>query len=214
MADRTERNRWPGRVVAVCLRPKDGIPKFSRAVIRLGPHGVAGDFHAGAKRRSFRTGKFKPNDRQVSVVGRESIDALNARLGVSIPPGEMAENIMVEGFGNLSILTSGDRFLFQGGRSSKRPVSNEPCESLRIWHKLLPKEAFGRRGVVGIVVKEGTLRPGVGVRLVKAGKREVKRGCRVTGVKLGKEGRTENPINPKLDLNPAPGTRHPQSGNP
>lgn len=149
-----------GRVVAVCRRSTAGIPKIPKREIRVVADGIEGDFHAGPTRRSRRTGRLKENDRQISLVAKEAIEAIGEAIGVAIPPGGFGENILVEGLGDLSRLSAGDRIWFEGGVVVEVTEQNEPCAALKIWHKRIVKESIGRRGIVGVVKKEGVVRPG------------------------------------------------------
>lgn len=156
-----------GRVVAVCRRAIAGIPKTPEEEIRVGRYGVEGDYHAGPKRLSRRTGLIKRNDRQISIVAKEVLDDLQHRLGIAIPQGGFGENILVEGIGDLSNLSEGDQIAFESGVLVEVTEQNEPCANLNIWHKRVLYEVMGRRGIVGVVRKGGTVRPGDPVALKK-----------------------------------------------
>jgi len=154
-----------GRVVAVCRSATAGLLKRPEKEIWIGRYGVKGDSHAGRERRSRRTGLMKKNDRQISIVAKEVLDDLHRRLGVTIPPGGFGENILVEGIGDLSRLSEGDRIYFDGGVIVEVTEQNEPCANLNVWHKRVLYEVMGRRGIVGVVKKVGTIRPDEGVGL-------------------------------------------------
>lgn len=158
MAKRKEKRA--GRVVAVCLRATRGLQKIPSDEILIGRDGVEGDCHAGPKRRSRRTGTLKKNDRQISIVAKEVLDDLNLRLGISIPHGGFGENILVEGVGDLSKLSNGDWIRFDSWVVVEVTEQNEPCANLNVWHKRVLYEVMGKRGIVGIVKKGGTVRPG------------------------------------------------------
>ncbi len=70
---------------------KDNVPS---AVLRAG-HGIEADAHAG------------PWHRQVSLLARESIDKMREK-GLSVGPGDFAENITTEGI-DLASLPTGSR---------------------------------------------------------------------------------------------------------
>lgn len=154
-----------GQVVAVCRSAAAGLLKRPEEEILIGRYGVKGDYHAGRERRSRRTGLMKRNDRQISIVAKEVLDDLHHRLGITIPPGGFGENILVEGIGDLSHLCAGDRLSFDGGVIVEVTEQNEPCTHLNVWHKRVLYEVMGRRGIVGVVKKVGTIRPGDRVRL-------------------------------------------------
>ena len=75
------------RVLAVCVSEKKGEQKHPVDEIELRPDwGIVGDAHAGHWHR------------QVSLLGQESVDALQEKLGgFRLRPGDFAENILVEG---------------------------------------------------------------------------------------------------------------------
>ena len=156
-----------GRVAAVCSAPTAGIPKRPQAEIKIGRHGVEGDYHSGPVRKSHQTGEMKMNDRSISVLAKEVLDDVNRRLKVAAPPGGFGENILVEGVGDLSDLAPGHSIRFENGVVIEVTERNEPCANLNFWHKLVVKETLGRRGIVGVVKKEGALRPGEGVQVSK-----------------------------------------------
>ncbi len=157
-----------GRVLAVCLSPRGGVPKYPQPQVTVGPYGVEGDHHYGAFRTSRRTGQPVPNLRQVSVCAQEVYDEVEAALGVRVPPGGFAENVLVEGLGDLSDLGPGDLLRFEGGVEFEVTEQNVPCANLSVYHPLVPRLVYGRRGIVGVVRRPGTLRPGEWVEVVPA----------------------------------------------
>jgi MOSC domain-containing protein YiiM len=48
-------------------------------------------------------------------------------------------------------------------------AQNVPCANLSVYHPLVPKVVYGRRGIVGVVRAPGVLRPGEAVTVVRAG---------------------------------------------
>ena len=74
-----------GKVVAVSRSGRKGEKKVPEpSVVLEREHGVRGDAHAG------------PGVRQVSLLGEESIGKMRDR-GLSVGPGDFAENLTVEG---------------------------------------------------------------------------------------------------------------------
>jgi len=74
-----------GRIVAVCISDRTGIPKRPIAEGTLQAEwGLEGDAHAGTWHR------------QVSLLAMESIEKMRA-LGLNVRPGSFAENITTEG---------------------------------------------------------------------------------------------------------------------
>ncbi len=74
-----------GKVVAVCVSDRTGIPKHDvgTGILKV-DWGIEGDAHAGNWHR------------QVSLLAMESIDKMRAK-GLKVRPGSFAENITTEG---------------------------------------------------------------------------------------------------------------------
>lgn len=155
----------PAAVVAVCLSGKGGVPKYPQDVISVGQYGVEGDYHAGPTRTNS-DGVSEPNHRQVTVVAAEAIAAVAAALEVDIPHGGVGENILVRGLGELGDVQPGQRIVFGSGVELEVTEQNNPCANLSVYHPRTPRELYGRRGLLAIVVTPGTLRPGDSVSVV------------------------------------------------
>ena len=85
-----------GMIIAVCVSGKKGEKKVPVPFVTLVPeHGVEQDAHAGAWHR------------QVSLLAVESIAKMTAK-GLSVGPGDFAENITVAGI-ELASLRPGER---------------------------------------------------------------------------------------------------------
>lgn len=151
-----------GEVVAVCSSPRGGVPKQPRERIVLSEFGVDGDYHAGPTRVN-RRGEREPNRRQVTLVSAEVIEALEQELGCSIPHGGFGENVLVRGLGDLAWLEAGDVLEFAGGAAVEVTGQNNPCANLQIWHPDMVKAAYGRRGLLAVVARTGSIVPGEGV---------------------------------------------------
>lgn len=147
-----------GTVVAVCKRAESGVPKYPQPEVTVGAYGVEGDYHAGPTR--VRLGETMPNTRHISLVAKEVFDDLNRELGTSIPLGGFGENILVEGMGDLSDLKEGDILRFSSGVELEVTGQNDPCKNLMCYDPLVPKRAYGRRGVLAMIRQTGRLRPG------------------------------------------------------
>lgn len=156
-----------GRVVAVCASPAGGVPKYPQLQVEVGPHGVVGDYHAGAFNRHKKKGEPEPNRRQLTIVAQEVLDEVNLLLGIQLKPGDLAENVTVWGLGDLSDLQPGDR-LRLGPVLVEVTAQNQPCSTVAVYHPQLVKQLYGRRGVTAIVIEPGVLRPGDPVELVRA----------------------------------------------
>ncbi len=74
-------------VLAVCISERKGEQKHPVDEVELRPDwGIAGDAHAGNWHR------------QVSLLGKESVDSLQGKLGgMRLEPGDFAENVLVDG---------------------------------------------------------------------------------------------------------------------
>jgi len=135
-----------GKVVSVCVSGRKGEKKKPVASVDLVPdHGVAGDAHAG------------PWHRQVSLLAVESIAKMKAK-GLSVGPGDFAENITVEGI-DLVGLKPGDRLRAGEALLEISQIGKECHTRCAIYYQagdcVMPKE-----GVFARVVRGGTLRAG------------------------------------------------------
>ncbi|MDA2922395.1 MOSC domain-containing protein, partial [Patescibacteria group bacterium AH-259-L07] len=158
---RTEMKK-KGKIAAVCISSKGNVPKYPQEEVQVEQYGFVEDAHAGETRMSHRTKQKKFNDRQISLVAQEVLDSLNQELEISLKPGDLAENITTEGLGDLSDISN--RSLLQIGDSVVLEVTeqNNPCKNILIYHRLLVKKIYGRRGIFA-VVKQGVglrIRPG------------------------------------------------------
>jgi MOSC domain-containing protein YiiM len=164
-----------GNVVAVCLSEAKAYPKYPQEKVRISPHGIEGDAHAGAMRPSHRNPDvLKPNDRAVSIVAKEVMDDVNAALGLDMKPGDFNENILVEGLGDLGDLRKGDQLIFENGLVIDVMDQNPPCKKLDAHNgRGLIKSTIGRvdgqiynrRGILGIPQQATELTPNVAVRI-------------------------------------------------
>lgn len=154
-----------GNVVAVCLSPDAGVPKYPQKAITIGPFGVDGDCHAGEFRINGK-GERVFNVRTVTVVASEALEAVSEALGITIPPGGVGENILVRGLGDLSDIEAGQHLRFSSGVELEVTGQNTPCSNLSVYHPQAPKQLYGRRGLLATVVNAGELQPGDSVTLV------------------------------------------------
>ena len=70
----------------VCISEKKGQQKHPVLSIHMRPeHGIEGDAHAGNWHR------------QVSLLAKESVDAMQEKVDILLRPGAFAENILCEG---------------------------------------------------------------------------------------------------------------------
>ncbi len=154
-----------GCIVAVSTSPTGGVPKYPQDAVVVGPQGLDGDHHAGPINKHKKSGDPEPNRRQVSIVAEEVLTELNSHLGIELKPGDLAENILVAGLGDLGNLQEGDRLSVGPDVVLEVTGQNRPCDVLRVYHTDIVKEVLGKRGIAAVVVTTGTARPGDACRI-------------------------------------------------
>lgn len=173
----------PATVVSVNSKPEPGVGKISRdSVTLIADHGVDGDYHAGRfVRHRSRAAKSpeQPNRRQVHLIHSELFDEL-APLGITVKPGEMGENITTRGLALLD-LAPGARLHLGDTAVVEITGCRNPCNQLdAVDERLLAQVAvkcedgsiIRKAGIMGIVVRGGTVRPGDPIRVeIPAGAR-------------------------------------------
>lgn len=143
-----------GIIVAVCTSTKEGVPKYPQPSASITPFGLFGDFHCRAMRRSFsQPGTSKLNtDRHVTIVGEEAIVAVNQKLGLQLGPGDLGENILTRGMGDLSDIIGHSVIRIGNDIVLKVVKQNQPCSNLVPYHPLFVREIKGRRGLLCAVI--------------------------------------------------------------
>ncbi len=136
--------------------------------VEVGPHGVVGDYHAGPHQRHPRLDPSRPNLRQVTVVAQELLDWVADTLGVCLRPGDLGENVLVEGLGDLTAVASGDLLVFEGGAVLVVTGPNAPCHKVNRYHPALREYLKGRRGLTARVYRPGRIGAGDAVLWVRA----------------------------------------------
>jgi MOSC domain-containing protein YiiM len=146
--------------------------------------GVRGDRHASAQRLAdARTpwhskGCQIANTRHVSIVSLEECAELAALLGLpTITPDLLSANIACTAVTGLSSLPPSSRLQFPSGATIYVTDPNEPCRKAgRVLAKAndrsdlefaFPRIACGRRGVVGIVERQGLVQAGDEFRVLR-----------------------------------------------
>ena len=87
----------PGRVEAICISERRGMPKTALHAARLrADHGIEGDAHSG------------PGHRQVSILGHDDIESFKQARRLALQAGAFAENLIVAGL-DLGSLGLGSR---------------------------------------------------------------------------------------------------------
>lgn len=150
------------------------------AELSLGFDGIAGDFHAGATRRSgsrepwYPRGTEMRNERQLSIVAADELAIVADRMGIAeLKPEWIGANLVIEGVPSLSMLPAGTLLFFKGGVTLKIDGQNAPCRhagrsvaehagmaDIEAGALLFPKTAKRLRGLVGWVEKPGRIAAG------------------------------------------------------
>jgi molybdopterin adenylyltransferase len=133
-------NHSTGKVVAISLSTKKGIPKTNVSAAQLLEEwGFEGDVHAG------------PWHRQVSILALESIEKMRAK-GINVRPGAFAENITTE-FLDIPNLHVGDRLTIGDAELEITQIGKEchtPCAIYRrIGDCVMPREGIFARVLQG-----------------------------------------------------------------
>ena len=144
-----------GKIVAVCLSPGKGERKkdVGRGEL-LENFGLAGDGHGGDWHR------------QVSLLALESIAKMRA-AGLSVGPGDFAENLTTEGI-ELNTLPIGTRLRLGDGALLEVTQIGKECHTrCAIYHQagdcVMPKE-----GIFARVLQGGPVRTGDALRVEEA----------------------------------------------
>jgi hypothetical protein len=172
----TDAKARTGKIIAVCYSSEliNDVGKERRGEGHITRWGIPGDRHYGKTRYSQSKRRIVPNNRPITVVGVEAEHDACERLGVPmIPPGGIGENLLVEGLGDLGDLQPGDELHALGADGQTNVIlrvgkQNEPCSNLQVYHKLMTKEMYGKRGVICTVLQEGHVREGDTVWLVRS----------------------------------------------
>ena len=141
------------QVVSVNISERKGTVKREVPEIQLRRrHGIVGDAHAGDWHR------------QISLLAEESVDKMRALLP-DLQPGAFAENINTRGL-ELKSLPVGTRLRLGEAAVEITQIGKEchsDCEIKRLTGKcVMPTE-----GVFAVVVREGTVRKGDEIEIIK-----------------------------------------------
>lgn len=136
------------KVIALHLCPGVRQPMTPvKEAVAVSDLGLEGDRHAA-----------KGSARQVLVMDKETLD----RLGLT--PGEIKENITVEGL-DLSSVIAGQVFFIGDEVTLEATGPCEPCSRMDEIRPGLRVDLLDRRGIVTMVLSGGALRVGDAVRL-------------------------------------------------
>jgi hypothetical protein len=155
--------------------------------------GVIGDGHHHVSRLSDARTPWQPrgvpiaNTRQISLVSVEECSELASILGVpEVDAESLAANLALEGLPALSSLPAATRLQFPSGATIYVTDQNSPCRrsgrllaersGRRELEFAFPQLADGRRGLVGIVEREGPIRTGDPLVVVRPHRTLLERG--------------------------------------
>ena len=132
---------------AVCISEQKGMQKHPMDRVVLRPHhGIVGDAHAGDWHR------------QVSLLSKESVDAMQAKVAVPLLPGAFAENILCEGI-RLRTLPVGTRLRVGTALCEITQIGKE-CHADCAIRRQAGDCVMPREGVFAAVMEAGEARPG------------------------------------------------------
>ncbi len=142
------------KVLSVNISEKKGERKHPVPEIRLKlRHGIAGDAHAGDWHR------------QISLLAGESVDAMRADCPIPLDAGIFAENINTVGI-DLKSLPVGTRLRVGETEVEVTQIGKE-CHSDCAIKKAVGKCVMPVEGIFAVVVREGTVRAGDEIEVLK-----------------------------------------------
>ncbi|MBI4219727.1 MAG: MOSC domain-containing protein [Chloroflexi bacterium] len=153
-------NARVGKVVATSLSLNPGVPKNPQSAVEVYLEGIRGDFHAGPINKHKKSGPPEPNTRSISIVAREVTEAVSRALEIELKPGDLGENFLVEGLGDLSDLEPGDLVRLGPTVTVIVTKQNAPCSTLAVHHPEIVEFLKNQRGIVGRVLHVGFVKPG------------------------------------------------------
>ncbi len=142
------------KVLAVCISEEKGTQKKEMDSVFVRPgHGIEGDAHAGTWHR------------QISLLGRESVDKLQQNIDFLLEHGAFAENILTEGI-ILHELPVGTQLQVGEALMEVTQIGKE-CH-----HGCAIRQAAGdcvmpREGIFCKVLKEGYIKSGDDLRVLE-----------------------------------------------
>lgn len=134
-------------IIAVCISEKKGQQKHPVESVHLRPeHGIDGDAHAGNWHR------------QVSLLGKESVDSLQEKISIPLLPGAFAENILCEGL-TLYRLPVGTKLRIGTALCEVTQIGKE-CHADCAIRRQAGDCVMPREGIFAVVLEEGDAKPG------------------------------------------------------
>jgi MOSC domain-containing protein YiiM len=181
LPDLLSRLPFQGKVDVLLSNPDrdSGLEKQPVKEARLLFSGMEGDCHGGLTRKSdsrmlkqYKRGTPVRNSRQLSILSAEELAEVALRMGIpAVRPEWVGANMVVRGIPDLTLLPPGSRLQFASGAMIVIDAENHPCRyPADVIAKHHPeatqgfvKAAMHKRGVVGWVEAEGTIRTGDGI---------------------------------------------------
>ncbi len=134
-------------IKAVCISREKGQQKHPVEHVHLRPeHGIDGDAHAGNWHR------------QVSLLGQESVDRLQGKIGIPLLPGAFAENILCEGI-ELYRLPVGTRLRVGTALCEVTQIGKE-CHTDCAIRRQAGDCVMPREGIFAVVLEAGEAKAG------------------------------------------------------
>jgi MOSC domain-containing protein YiiM len=180
------------RTVSLCITAPGSNEATLVEELELRLSGVVGDRHATPSRQADARTPWHPpglriaNTRQISMASLEECTAVARALEIAeIDAVALGANLMMEGLPQLSALAPATRFKFPSGATVFVTDQNLPCRNpgrhlarrydRRELEFAFPQKAGGRRGLVGLIEREGLVRTGDEVTVIRPLAREA--GC-------------------------------------
>lgn len=169
---------FQGRVDMLLANPDrdTGLEKHAVAEARLVFAGMEGDCHGGLTRKSdsrmvkqYKSGTSVRNSRQLSILSAEELAEVAGRMGIpAVKPEWVGANMVVRGIPDFTLLPPSTRLQFPSGAMIVVDAENHPCrypaDIIASHHPEATagfvKAAMHKRGIVGWVEAEGTIRKG------------------------------------------------------
>lgn len=169
---------FEGRVDMLLASPDrdTGLEKREVLEAHLLFAGMAGDCHGGLTRKSdsrmlkqYKRGTEVRNSRQLSILSTEELAEVAERMGIpAVRPEWVGANMVISGIPELTLLPPSTRLQFPSGAMAVVDAENHPCrypaDIIAKHHpearKGFVSAAMHKRGVVGWIEAEGTVRAG------------------------------------------------------